>query len=121
MMIKKIVHSNYIKASNLIFISTGLGAMNMALYPNILSNLFVFIVGIFTLMFLVGIGILARLGFSWFKYVFLGLFLFGLIAIPGMIKNFEKNPGIGVINLIQTLLQIWATVLLFKIPNQNGS
>jgi hypothetical protein len=39
-----------------------------------------------------------------------------LVAFPAMIMALQTDPVVGVLNIIQTALQIWAVVLLFKVP-----
>lgn len=46
------------------------------------------------------------------------MMLFGLIGIPFMIKNLGENFAVGLINIIQTVFQVWALILLFKIPKE---
>lgn len=113
------VHPNYIKASELIFITAGLGIINFFFSPEILSSGFAIIIAVFTLLFIAGLGVLIKQGFSWIKYLLLALFIFGLLGIPFIIKNITTNPIVGIVNIIQTILQIWALVLLFKISKGN--
>lgn len=40
----------------------------------------------------------------------------GLIGLPYIIINLKNEPIVGVINIVQTVLQIWTLVLLFVIP-----
>lgn len=116
---QKQIHPNYIKSSDLIFITAVLGIINFFFSPKILSSGFAIIVAIFTLLFIAGLGVLVKQGFSWVKYLLLALLLFGLLGIPFIIKNMTTNPIVGIVNIIQTVLQIWALVLLFKIRKED--
>ncbi|SFN99732.1 hypothetical protein SAMN05421741_11635 [Paenimyroides ummariense] len=112
------VHTNYKKAANLIYVSAGLGLINVILSPQA-TTAFGIIVAIFTLGILIGIGYLVSKGNEWIKYVLLVLMLVGLLAIPVMLLNIVNNPIVGIINIIQTVLQIYSLVLLFKISKTN--
>jgi len=112
------VHANYKKAANLIYVSAALGLINVILSPEHV-NAFGIIVAIFSLGLLVGIGFLVSTGNEWIKYVWLGLIVLGLLAIPYMLLNIVNKPVVGIINIIQTILQIYSLVLLFKISRTN--
>ncbi|UIR57283.1 hypothetical protein LZQ00_05570 [Sphingobacterium sp. SRCM116780] len=111
-----IIHSNHIKSSNCMFISAALGVINILLTPAILTSASSISAALLTLAFLVGIGLLIRKGTDWIKYVLLILLVIGLLGIPYMIQNILQSPIVGVINIIQTILQIIALILLFTIP-----
>jgi len=117
-MIKK-VHENFIKSSNLIFISAALGLINLFLTKGELGSTKLIVSAILTLLFVGGLGYIVRQGYAWIKYLLLVLMIFGLIGIVGLIiTNLEKQPLITTVNIIQTILQTWATVLLFIIPKK---
>lgn len=111
-------HPNYIKSSNLMFITAGLGVINLFFFPGILSSALVISTAIITLLFLFALGWLIRQGFSWVKYPFLIIMILGLLGVPFMIKNMATAPVVGIVNVIQTVFQVWALVLLFKIPKE---
>lgn len=100
------------------FISAGLGIINICLTPEIFVSPRVMITGFVTLAFLCGLAFAIRHGFYWIKYLLLAIMLFGLIGIPFMIKNLGENFAMGIINIIQTVFQVWALILLFKIPKE---
>ena len=116
---ERIIHPNHKKAANVIYLSAALGIINAILSPETFNNSFGIIVAIFTLGIIIGIGYLVSKGNDWIKYVLLVLMIFGLIGIPFIIMNIVNNPIVGIINIIQTALQIYAMVLLFKIPKTN--
>jgi hypothetical protein len=105
---------NYIKSSNLIFISAVLGAINLLLLPGLLLSKAAIIVGLFTLFFLIALGIMIRLGISWIKYLLLILVLLGLTSLPLIIRNFLTRPLNGTFTIVQSIIQIYAVVLLFQ-------
>ena len=112
---------NYRKASALIFISAGLGVINLAMVPEVFSSAFTILVAAFTLLLIAGLGLLARQGYSWVKYLLLVMFVLGLFGIKHMIVNIFLTSIVGIINIVQTILQLMALVLLFKIPTKNKS
>lgn len=114
-----IIHPNHKKSANVIYLSAGLGIINVILSPVILNNSYQIIGAIFTLGIIIGIGYLVSQGNDWIKYVLLVLMILGLIGIPFIIINILNNPIVGIINIIQTALQIYAIILLFKIPKTN--
>ena len=115
----KKVHENFIKSSNLIFISAALGLINLFVTKSELGSTKLIASAILTLLFVGGLGYIVRQGYAWIKYLLLVLMIFGLIGIVGLIiTNLEKRPLITTVNIIQTILQIWATVLLFIIPKK---
>ena len=113
---EKHIHQNFIKSSNLIFITAGLGLINFFFASELLSNSFNIFVAVFTLAFIIGIGFLVRQGYNWVKIFLLVITILGLIGIPVTLKNLTEKPIVGIINVIQTVLQIWSVILLFKVP-----
>ena len=111
----KVIHQNYIKASNLTFLSGLMGIVNIFFLPEILASTIGIVTIIVTFAFVIGLGFLIRQGFDWVKYLLLFLMIFGLIGIQTIIKNLSENPIVGIINIIQTILQFWALILVFKI------
>jgi uncharacterized membrane protein len=118
---KNQIHQNYIKSSNLAFISAALGIINIFLSPDVFNGPGNIMIGIFSILFVVVIGILIRQGYDWVKFVLLVLLLFGLLGIKIVIEALAENPLVGFINIIQTILQIWSVVLLFQIPKNDNS
>lgn len=113
---KKQVHENYIKSSNLIFVSSALGLISFYFSGHLFLNSLNITIAVFTVVFTVGIGLLVRRGYHWIKIFLLIITLLGLIGIPLTLKNLTEKPIVGIINVIQTILQIWSVVLLFQIP-----
>lgn len=112
------VHPNYIKSSNLILSIILIGCINFFLPGNSFSDgrSIATIIFIFT-----AIGILAylvRQGLSWVKYLLLVLSIIG--TIPSLILALSGNTIVGILNITQGILQIWAIVLLFKIPKSTN-
>ena len=113
---EKQIHTNFIKSSNLIFITAGLGFINFFFSPELLTNSLNITTAIFTIAFIIGVGFLVRQGYSWVKIFLLIITALGLIGIPFTLRNLTEKPIVGIINIVQTILQIWAVILLFKIP-----
>lgn len=112
----KQIHTNYIKSSNLIFGTVGLGLINFFFSSDLLNTGQNIATAIFTLVIIAGIGYLVRQGKNWVKYLLLVFMIFVLIGIPFIIDNIVQRPVVGIVNIAQTIMQLWATVLLFKIP-----
>ncbi len=108
------VLSNNIKSSNLIFLSVGLGLLNNIIVPELLSSGFVFFVSLVTFLTIIGLGLLVRRGVQWVKYLLAALIIFGLIGLPKLIEVWEIYPIMGVIYIFQSILQVWAVILLFQ-------
>lgn len=113
---EKKLHENFIKSSNLIFITFGLGLINLFMTTSELVTGTHKAIAITTMLFILGLGYLVRQGFGWVKYLPLVLTILGLISIPVTIMNLGQRPIVGLINVAQTVLQVWAMIILFKIP-----
>lgn len=112
------IHNNYIKASELIFISIGLGVVNIFLSPAVLTNSFSVFVAILIFLFMLGNTAFIRQGYRWAKILYIVLFVLGLFFdVPSILKILVENPIVGIINLTQIVLQTWALILLIQIPN----
>lgn len=106
---------DYIKSSRLIFISAGLGLINVLLTPGIFRTSELVIIVVFTFLFLIAIGLGIYYGLSWIKYILAVLIILGLkSAYTLIIKELAENPINGILVILQTIAQIWAAVLLFK-------
>lgn len=112
----KQIHPNYIKSSNLIFGTVGLGLINFFFSSDLLNTGQNIATAILTLVIIAGIGYLVRQGKGWVKYLLLVFMVFGLIGIPFIINNIVQKPMVGIVNIAQTIMQLGATVLLFKVP-----
>lgn len=115
---EKHIHPNFTKSSNLIFGTVGLGLINFFFSSELLNNGQNIATAIFTLVIIAGIGFLVRQGKDWVKYLLLVFTLLGLIGIPFIINNITQKPVVGLINIAQTIMQIWAMVLLFMVPKK---
>lgn len=117
---KSITHPNYKKSAELIYLSAALGIGNLIWkYETLDSGIKIFI-ALLSLAFVFGIGYLVSKGYEWIKFVLLILLSLGLISIIFIIADLAHDPVVGIINIVQTVLQIWALVLLFKIPKTDN-
>ena len=111
-----IIHPNHTKSADLIYLSGALGIGNLIwAYETFDSGMKIFI-AIISIAFIFGIGHLVSKGTEWIKYFLLVILTLGLFTFPFIIANLKSEPVVGTINIAQTILQIWALVLLFKIP-----
>ncbi|RYU86570.1 hypothetical protein EWM62_18120 [Mucilaginibacter terrigena] len=115
------VHPNYIKSSNLIILSMLVGLMSLAFAQEPLKTLPAVLSVIITILFLGVIAFLVRRGISWMKYVLLVVFILGLAALILLIIGKQHvRTGALVVNILQTLIQLWALIRLFTIPKSPG-
>jgi len=112
------LHPNFIKASNLMFVSAIFGIVNLFLIPNTFASAKNTTIAVTTLLILAIISYIVRLGKNWMKYLLLVLMILGLLGMP-FITILRSNLLLGLINIIQTVLQFWALILLFKVPKQD--
>ncbi len=112
---ENVIHQNHKKAANLIYFSAALGVVNTLLSPNIFNNGSELMVVIITLGMIVGAGYLISKGNDWVKYF---LLISALIGLPFIFSNIVNHTVIDIINIVQTVVQIYAIVLLFKIPKK---
>jgi len=116
------VHSNFIKSSNLIFATVGLGIINFFFSSANLSNGANIVAEIFGLLCICELGLLVRRGYAWgVKYLFLVSTIFGLILIMLILINQTQNPIVFIVPIAQTVLQAWAMILLFRVPKLTES
>lgn len=110
---------NFLKSSNLMFATAGLASVNFLLLPNsdkVLLNVFFVI---FALIIFVGLGFLIRSGKNSIKYFLITLILAELLTgFPGMFLIMRVTQISMIINLLQLILQVYAVILLFKIPKK---
>ncbi|OPB86019.1 hypothetical protein [Elizabethkingia ursingii] len=113
------ISPNYIRASNIIYISAALGIINILLINNYVAidSIYIIFPAICSITFVFGLGYLARIGTNWVKYILLiNCALTPVLSyIRILIFLTNINPLLGCIIIIQTVLQIWALILLFKI------
>ncbi|WP_288789815.1 hypothetical protein [uncultured Elizabethkingia sp.] len=114
------IFPNYIRASNIIYLSAGLGVINLFLtYRSLgIDSINALFMGFSSIAFVVGIGYLARRGANWIKYVLLISFILSFLLGFTRVLIFLINiiPLSGFIVITQAVLQIWALILLFRIP-----
>ena len=112
-------NTNFLKSSNLMFATAGLASVNFLLLPNsdkVLLNVFFVI---FALIIFVGLGFLIRSGKNSIKYFLITLILAELLTgFPGMFLIMRVTQISMIINLLQLILQVYAVILLFKIPKK---
>ena len=113
---QKNIHPNYIKSSYLIFSTVGLGLISL-LFSSVLLNTGQNItISMLTLLNVTLISFLVSQGKVWVKYLLVVLAVVGLLGILSIINNFSSKPVIGIINIADVIIQIWAIILLFTVP-----
>jgi len=112
------VTRNNILASNLYFITVGLGVINIFLDRAEFNNAKTLVVTFIGIGINVGISILIRKNYAWVKWVLLVLIIIGFI---GMVLTvfptlFDTGVIIGLITIAIFVLQTIAAILLFIKP-----
>lgn len=115
------IHPNYKKAADMIYVSAALGIGNIIWAYETLDSGFKMLIAFLSVAFVFGIGYFVSKGSEYMKYFFFIILIFGLFGFPYIITNLKNEPVVGIINIVQTILQIWALVLLFKIPKPENS
>lgn len=107
-------------AAKVIYLTLGIGIINSVIMElttdfNNLSDPKNLIILIFSIGLMAFFSYKIHIGKKWARTTFLVLFLIGLIMLPfTLIQFFKLNPTTGVISLIQTGLQIYALILLYR-------
>lgn len=115
------VHSYYKKVSGIFYLCGALGIASMIwTYEQFNTPMGIFI-GAAVIAFTFGLGYLAGKGNELVKYFIIISFALGCFALPSIFTTLKTDPVLGMINIVQTLLQIWAIVLLLKIPASKKS
>jgi len=113
---RKEKHLNYIQSSNLIFVAAALAIVRVFFSEDALSNSTNIAIEVVSISLIFGLGIVIRQGFVWVKYLLLVLIILGVIGMLFIPGDKVENPIARVLNILQTIVQIWAIILLFKIP-----
>ena len=111
-----IIHSNFKKSADFIYLSGALGIGNLIWTDESFDSGMKIFTALISVGFVFGMGYLVSKGTAWMKYFLLVIFILGFLALPLVIANLKDEPVVGIIIIVQTILQIWALVLLFKIP-----
>lgn len=115
------IHPNYKKAADLIYLSGALGIGNVIWMYDTLDNALKIFTALISVGFVFGIGYLISKGTEWIKFLLAVILFLGIVGIPFVIQDLENNTVVGIINILQAVLQIWALILLFKIPKKEKS
>lgn len=116
------LHPNHTKAANIMYLTGVLGIASMVwTYDSSQPAVLYIGIAVAIFAFIFGMGYLAGKGTEWVKYVLLATFLLGLIGFRTIYTNLLSDPVLGVLNIIQTILQVWTLILLFKVPKQEPS
>lgn len=111
-----IIHPNHKKAADLIYLSGALGIGNIIWKSDTLDSGIKIFIAVISVVLIFGIGYFVSKGLEWIKYVLVIILGLGMLGLPFIIINLKNDPVLGIINIIQTILQVWSLVLLFQIP-----
>ncbi|MES2558348.1 MAG: hypothetical protein V4590_01305 [Bacteroidota bacterium] len=115
----KLIHPNYKKASNVIFLTIILSLIKFFLLDDILHKGTFIGILLAILLFFVGVAYLVRIGKNWVKYFLLFLALSSLLDIPDTVELCKQNILSGLAEITISLLDILAIILLFRIPKKS--
>ncbi len=108
------LRSNFIKASNLLFITLGLVIISFVITKMFISSesnkLSLVLINLIVIS---SIGLVVRQGRSWVKYLPLTLLALYLIEASTFLIVSEVYHIVQIIFIAQILLVAWATILLF--------
>lgn len=114
------LHTNIRRSSNAFFIATGLGLLPLAYNWNELMQKMPFsqggVLAILGCSYAISIIIawLIRLGKKWVRIPLLILVFLGFVmSIPSIIVGFKEVIWLGIINVVQSGLQIYGAIILF--------
>jgi len=121
-----LANPNYKTASTLVRIAALLGLISYIIQSvsnGGITSYFEASIVFFALAFLIILSLLIRKEYRWIKWLFLGLMVVGLVAdaIGGFQAEtmaFKANIFMGIISILQNVLELIVTVLLFM-PNKN--
>lgn len=102
----------------MIYLSGVLEIINIIRTYETLDNETKIFITFISIAYIFGTGYLISKGIEWTKYMLLIILILGLLVFPFVISNLKNELVMGLIIIVQTILQIWATVLLFKIPKR---
>ena len=114
---KKYIHPNFIKASNLILL-TGCLSIIQFLLVGPFTSLMIFGI-LFGVVLIIVLAYLARQGYEWLKWVYVVLFGLGLkslvVILPLLLKS---NPVAASVYVLHIIFQGLVVLFLFKVPKQ---
>ena len=109
----KPVERNILIASNLTLISAALGVINFLILGSFTSFAYDF-TAFFAIAFIALLAFLIRQGYKWVKWLLVILFLTGLpFLVPQLPIIFKQSFLAGMINILQSILQLASIILLF--------
>ncbi|MBV5312223.1 MAG: hypothetical protein JZU47_02945 [Prolixibacteraceae bacterium] len=119
---KKQSHPNFMKSSNLLFVTVILVLIGVFLGKVVLSadknSIYIEMMNI---ILIGGLGLLVRQGYKWVKYLPLTLSILYLIEAAAVVLNSPTIQISQVLFFAQIVLVIWSTVLLFRIPKETAN
>lgn len=111
------IHPNHVKAGNLVYLS---GAIGIGIFiwkfdqlANPMLNVFPFL----ALCIIFAMGYFMKRGVDWLRFILLGFVIVGTLAMPIVLMNILNDPILAFANAVQGILQIWALVFMYQIPD----
>ena len=108
------------QAANLVYLSLFVGLIKTVLYETMTVQKMLFdpkflTIGIITIILIGFLGYMIGQGKNWARITLLVLFIIGMISYPFFVlEEFQTNSIIGVVSIVQTLIQLYALIILFS-------
>lgn len=106
-------------SSYLLIFSAFLGVLNVILSPD-LNAIAEYLISLIVFCIIIVFAVLVYKKVNWIKYVLLVLVVLGIFNIPYIINDLKYYPINGTINIIQSLVQIYAVIILFLDKKSNN-
>lgn len=100
----------------LLIFSAFLGVLNVILSPD-LNDIKEYLISLIVFCVISIFAVLVYKKINWIKYVLLVLVVLGIFNIPYIINDLKHYPINGIINIVQSLAQLWAVIILFLSKN----
>ena len=113
------------QASILVYVSLLIGLIKSVLYETMtdqkmLSDPKSLTIGILTILIIGFFGYKIGKGKNWARITLLVLFIIGMLGVPFIIMTeFQMNPIIGIVSVVQMLIQLYVLIILCSGESKN--
>lgn len=104
---------NYVKSSNLIFLTVGLVTLYYLITFLLDSETNSISLTLLNVLFIGGVGLVIRKGYKWAKFMALALFVLYALEVVMSVTIMDKYLFEVMFLMVQIVLVSWATLLLF--------
>ncbi|MDR2236421.1 MAG: hypothetical protein LBE92_09870 [Chryseobacterium sp.] len=110
------IHPDYKKVANIFYLCGALGIASMIWTYEQFNTPLGWFIGTAVIAFTFALGYFAGKGNQLVRYFIIISFALGCFGLPFIPITLKTDPVLGVLNIIQILLQIWAIIVLLRIP-----